>query len=111
MPYNNCKLEFRSKKCISFGISDMHKGFKYLDVESNHVYVSNDVIFNQTIYAFSTLHANADARLRSEIISLPSSLLNLGYGGEQVVDHVPYNPTKHIDHSHEDCSANQKGNG
>lgn len=32
-PYNTRKLEFRSKQCVFLGYSNMHKGFKCLDVK------------------------------------------------------------------------------
>ena len=62
-PYNKHKLEFRSKRCAFLGYSNLHKGFKCLDVATGHVYVSRDVIFDETIFPFSTLHPNAGARL------------------------------------------------
>lgn len=52
----------------------MHKGFKCLEVSTSRVYISRDVVFDETIFPFSELHANAGARLRSEIELLPSDL-------------------------------------
>lgn len=86
--YDTCKVEFRSNRCVFLGIGDMHKGFKCFGVSSGRVYVSRDVIFDENLYPFSTLHANAVARLRSKIINLSPSLLNLGFGKEPVADHV-----------------------
>jgi hypothetical protein len=60
-PYNTRKLEFRSKQCVFLGVSDMHKGYKCLDITSGRVYISRDVIFDETVFPFSTLHANAGA--------------------------------------------------
>jgi histone deacetylase 1/2 len=54
-PYNNCKLEFRSKKCVFLGYSSLHKGYKCLNVPSNHVFISRDVIFDETVFPFSAL--------------------------------------------------------
>ena len=75
-PYNSRKLQFRSKRCVFLGYSNLHKGFKCLDVSEGRVYISRDVVFDENIYPFSELHPNAGARLRSEILLLPSSLLN-----------------------------------
>ncbi|WVZ68985.1 hypothetical protein U9M48_017854 [Paspalum notatum var. saurae] len=73
-PYNNHKLEFRSKQCVFLGYSQLHKGFKCLDVSSGRVYISRDVVFDESVYPFSALHPNAGTRLRSEILLLPSRL-------------------------------------
>jgi histone deacetylase 1/2 len=40
-PYNNKKLQYRSKQCVFLGYSHMHKGFKCLDVASGRVYISS----------------------------------------------------------------------
>jgi hypothetical protein len=70
-PYNSHKLQFRSKQCVFLGYSVLHKGFKCLDVASGCIYVSRDVIFDETIYPFSHLNPNAGAKLRAEVIQLP----------------------------------------
>mgnify|MGYP006961257217 CR=1 FL=1 len=44
-PYNNRKIQFRSKRCVFLGYSSMHKGYKCLHVSSIRVYISRDVIF------------------------------------------------------------------
>ena len=52
----------------------MYKGFKCLDVSTRCIYISRDVVFDETLFPFSKLHDNAGARLQSEILLLPSSL-------------------------------------
>jgi hypothetical protein len=52
----------------------MHKGVKCLDVKSGRVYISRDVVFDETVFPFSSLHPNAGALLRKEILLLPESL-------------------------------------
>jgi hypothetical protein len=49
----------------------MYKWFKCLDVAGGRVYISRDVIFDETIFPFSKLNPNADTRLRSKILYLP----------------------------------------
>jgi histone deacetylase 1/2 len=66
-PYNSKKLEFRSKKCVFIGYSNMHKGFKCLDPSNGRVYISRDVIFDEQVFLFASLRPNAGARLRAEI--------------------------------------------
>lgn len=90
-PYNQHKLAFRSKECAFLGYSNLHKGFKCLDIPTGRVYISRDVVFDENIFPFSKLHPNAGARLRSELLLLPSTLLNPVSGDESVVDPVSDN--------------------
>jgi hypothetical protein len=75
-PYNTHKLAFYSKKCAFIGYNTHHKGYKCLDISTGCVYISRDVIFDESVFPFSKLHPNAGARLRSEISLLPSSLVD-----------------------------------
>jgi hypothetical protein len=75
-PYNSRKLDFRSKRCVFLGYNNLHKGFKCLDPSSGRVYISRDVVFDETIFPFSVLHPNAGARLRKEVELLPDVLKN-----------------------------------
>ena len=52
-PYNNRKLQFRSKQCVFLGYSSLHKGYKCLHVPTNRVYISRDVVFDETVFPFS----------------------------------------------------------
>lgn len=90
IPYNKHKLEFRSKHCVFLGFSNMHKGFKCLEVSTGRVYISRDVVFDETIFPFSEPHANAGARLRAEINLLPSDLFSpmRSQGDEPVLNHM-----------------------
>jgi histone deacetylase 1/2 len=60
-PYNKHKLAFRSKECAFLGYSNLHKGFKCLDISTGRVYISRDVTFDENIFPFSKLHDNAGA--------------------------------------------------
>jgi hypothetical protein len=86
-PYNSRKLEFRSKECVFLGYSNIHKGFKCLDLSTGHIYISRDVIFDENVFPFTKLKLNAGPRLREEIL-LPPSLINHSHGGEIVNDHM-----------------------
>jgi hypothetical protein len=54
----------------------MHKRFKCLEVSTGRIYISRDVVFDENIFWFAKLHPNAGARLRGEILPLPSSLIS-----------------------------------
>lgn len=96
----------------------MHKGFKCLDVSEGRVYISRDVVFDESVYPFARLHPNAGARLRSEILLLPPSLLNSSYGDNNisgpsgndslctnpVVEHADF--AGNLDSNDQDASAN-----
>jgi hypothetical protein len=75
-PYNTRKLEFSSNKCVFLGYSSCHKGYKCLDVATGRVYISRDVVFDESVFPFSTLHPNAGAQLYSKIQLLPPTLCN-----------------------------------
>jgi hypothetical protein len=70
------------------GYSNLHKGFKCLDVTGGRVYISRDVVFDETIYPFAKLNPNAGTRIRSEILLLPSSSETLATSslGVQILD-------------------------
>lgn len=75
-PYNTRKLEFRSKRCVFLGYSNLHKRFNCLDPSEGRVYISRDVVFDEHIFPFSLLHPNAGACLRAELALLPDVLKN-----------------------------------
>jgi histone deacetylase 1/2 len=97
-PYNTRKLEFRSKRCAFVGYSNFHKGFKCLDISTGRVYISRDVVFDESVFPFSELHPNAGVLLRSEILLLPPELLNAS-GTTTVPDHMHHCSTNPSDHA------------
>jgi hypothetical protein len=82
-PYNTQKLSFRSTQCVFLGYSNRHKGYKCLEPSTGRVYISHNVIFDEIVFPFSTLHANAGAQLQSEIILLHPTL-HSQHGGDRV---------------------------
>jgi hypothetical protein len=82
------------------GYNNLHKGFKYLDVVEGRVYISRDVVFDETIFPFHKLNPNAGARLRAEILLLPSTSQGHATGDEfmddpmtdMLINHVATNP-------------------
>uniref|UniRef100_J3LIX4 Reverse transcriptase Ty1/copia-type domain-containing protein n=1 Tax=Oryza brachyantha TaxID=4533 RepID=J3LIX4_ORYBR len=59
--------------------------------KAGRVYVSRDVVFDESIFPFTKLHANAGARLRSEIALLPDTLFP-GNRGLQQCSHMSNSP-------------------
>lgn len=46
-PYTPHKLAFRSTKCVFLGYSSTQKGCRCLDLQTNRVYISCHVIFDE----------------------------------------------------------------
>jgi hypothetical protein len=97
-PYNAKKVQFRSKRYVFLGYSNLHKGFKCLDPSTGRIYVSRDVVFDETLYPFAQLHPNVGARLRVEFALLPDILQNPSskfgdakIGDQNVIDSNPAN--------------------
>jgi hypothetical protein len=61
-------------------------------VSTDRVYISRDVVFDEGVFPFATLHPNVGAHLHAEISLLPPSLrtLNNVHGNDVVVDHVAH---------------------
>ena len=101
-PYNSRKLEFRSKQCTFLGYSPQHKGNKCLEISTGRVYISRDVVFDESVFPFKNLHPNAGARLCQEIL-LPPTLTNLKIPGDEIVgaDQLTNDHTNHASGSFE----------
>jgi hypothetical protein len=54
----------------------MHKRVKCLDVKTGRVYISRDVVFDETLFPFANLRPNVGALLRKENFLLPEYLQN-----------------------------------
>jgi hypothetical protein len=70
-PYNQRKLQFRSKECVFLGYSNLHKRFKCLDAATSRIYISKDITFDENIFPFSKLHLNAGAKLHNQVQLMP----------------------------------------
>ncbi|WVZ51017.1 hypothetical protein U9M48_002209 [Paspalum notatum var. saurae] len=110
-PYNTKKLQFRSKQCVFLGYSNSHKGYKCLDPSNGRVYISGDVIFDEEVFPFSKLHHNSGARLRQEILLLPSSSDQRGHVTDDQLANLPINPHSiiNLEHNNVSCGANVHG--
>jgi histone deacetylase 1/2 len=51
--YNDKKLSFRTKQCVFLGYSSSHKGYKCFDRSTGRIYLSRDVVFDESLFPFS----------------------------------------------------------
>lgn len=68
------------------------------------------MIFDENIFPFTELHPNAGARLRSEILCLPSDLIHPYVGGEHAVDQCANGSSNSSNISSELHDENQEEN-
>jgi hypothetical protein len=55
----------------------MHEGFKCSNAATDHIYVSRDVIFDETVFPFASMHSNAGARYHSAVLLEPLGIVQL----------------------------------
>jgi hypothetical protein len=73
-PYNTNKLQFRSIYGAFIGYNNLHKGYKCLDITSDHVYVSRDIVFDESVFPFAQLHPMVGACYTSNAFLLPDPI-------------------------------------
>jgi hypothetical protein len=85
----------------------MHKGVKCLDVSTGRIYISRDVVFDENVFPFASLHPNAGALLKQQILLLPTST---NEGVQNIANHVPIIPItdaqQNAETAEENCSSN-----
>ncbi len=68
--YNTHKFDFRSKLCVFLGYSLHHIGYRCLHIPSDRVYISKNVIFDETHFPFGL---SSQTPTSTPISSLPQS--------------------------------------
>lgn len=53
-PYNNSKLDPKSKPCVFIGYCTQQSAYKCLDPQTSRVYITRHVIFDETIFPLAT---------------------------------------------------------
>ena len=94
-PYNSHKLEFRSKKCVFLGYSSNHHGYRCLDLDSNKVYTSRHVVFDELSFPFrdKAMSTRMSKETASFIVPLPSPAI------PSYQTNTPLDPTPHDHYS------------
>jgi hypothetical protein len=70
----------------------MHKGFKCLDISTGHIYISRNVIFDEFIFPFVSLHSTAGAHYHSDILLSPLKFGNNDFTNLANVFTLPITP-------------------
>jgi hypothetical protein len=52
----------------------MHKGFKCLDISTGRIYISCDVLFDELVFPFASLHSTAGAHYHSNVLLSPATI-------------------------------------
>jgi hypothetical protein len=73
-PYNKRKLAYRSTRCVFLANSPLHKGAKCPNVKTGRVYIFRDVVFDEYVFPFASLHPNAGQRVSQDVLLLPPPL-------------------------------------
>ena len=89
-PFNQHKLQPRSKPCIFLGYPPLSKGYICLDPTSNKIYIACHVLFNESLFPFAH-----NSSLTDPHIPFSSSLTNWLSQPSQIVDETI--PTSTID--------------
>lgn len=87
-PYNARKLEFCSRQRVFIGYSPLHKGYKCLDRSTGHIYISRDVIFDETIFPFANHNPQPST---GPSVPLPNIALPLVLAQSSPMPHVSNN--------------------
>jgi hypothetical protein len=74
-PYNSNKLMPCSKECIFLGYSPSHKGYKCLHVSSSRIYISRDVIFNESLFHSTIVSLSTTLPSHSDTITCPIAVI------------------------------------
>jgi hypothetical protein len=94
-PYNAHNLQFRSTRCVFIGYSNLHKGYKCLEISTGWVYISHNVIFDESVFPSASLHPNVGACCTSDVLLLPDfpSWVNLDLPVDNVQTNTCLLPT------------------
>jgi hypothetical protein len=86
-PYNDHKLDFRSKKCVFLGYNSLHKGYKCLHVPSNRTYISRDVIFDEHVFPFANLPSSHKPPIMESSLLSANQFMDIAYAPSLLANH------------------------
>jgi hypothetical protein len=81
-------MQFRSTRCAFLGYSNLHKGYKCLDISSGCVCISRNVVFDEVVFPFAELPSSIGAHYTAEVLLIPQ---NPGLDSDSPVHDFPTN--------------------
>ena len=64
--------------CVFLGYSQMHKGYKCLDRSTGRIYISCDVVFDESVFPYATPGVTIDVSCLADVLSFPPTELATG---------------------------------
>jgi hypothetical protein len=76
------------------------KGIKCLDTSTSRVYISRDVVFDESVFSFATLNPNSRKRLQKDILLFPIHTSST-HGDAHIDDYMPLPVVPNVTNVHD----------
>ena len=63
LPHNKHKFASRARRSVFLGYSHGIKGYKVLDLDSNSIHISKDIVFYENVYPFAQTNSSLSSNL------------------------------------------------